>query len=116
MSAPVPAGTLALPWAARAQGLLGLPDFALTGRARLRHPRVVWWWGKRPLLGRPGAYCYLHDGWIGPLGSNRAPSRRALDRILRHRETEYGRPLPRLGIPAPADPAGADASPQGGQR
>lgn len=116
MSAPVPAGALMLPWAARVQGdLLGL-DYALTERARRRHPAVRWWWGKRDRFGVPGAYCYLHDGWIGDLGSNRAPSRHALGRILAHRDTELDRLYAQSGIPAPAGSAGADASPEGGQR
>lgn len=52
------------PWAQRMQPTSDYHDFALTNDARNGARPIVWWWGKRRMDGKAGAYCYLCDEWI----------------------------------------------------
>ena len=74
-----------LPHAARLQGEHDWLDQRLLSAARLRHPTVAWWWGKRRTEDGPGAWCYLCDQLIVSFALRWPMPKQAVAAVASHR-------------------------------
>lgn len=83
----------ALPVAARVQLHRDRYDDTLTMLARVRRPRVLWWWGAGRVEGRWGAICYLCDQLIDTWARRYPITERAKTSIDTHRSAHV-RALP----------------------
>lgn len=52
------------PKAAETQLVKSETEWALVDKARVAHPRVIWWWGTKQSPVKFGAYCYLCEDYI----------------------------------------------------
>jgi hypothetical protein len=111
----VPARVLNLPQAARFQREVTAADLALADYARLRRPRVLWWWGQASLEGRKVALCYLCDQPIATWDMRHPITLHAQLALEAHRKGHADGELVSIGTVTPAMIAGDEAPPTGGQ-
>ncbi len=74
-----------------------LVDTQLAGVARLAHPRIHNWWGRRYLGGTNGAWCYLCDAHIATWSRRWPITAQARAKIAVHRRKHM---LEHLDAPA----------------
>lgn len=60
---------------------------ALTDLARVNHPTVSWWWGRRTVDGVGTIVCYICDSEICPWGGQQRTWDAAHERIRIHEKT-----------------------------
>lgn len=76
------------PWAARQQIVVTGSDDRLLRAARLRHPTVAWWWGRRLEGGSARAVCYCCDAVMATWSQRWPMPLIAVDMVDAHRKAE----------------------------